>query len=543
MDMSESLEVTERTSLGTKVRLKRNKLIFFALNLLLVVPRALRLYSPVGLAGTAVILLVMFLLTVYKSDAGRPASRNLPLMGVLDVCIFAVQSYQQLRFMFNPDNIERLLSNLNPSIYLLLMVPTIAVGIVFRKILWLGGVGRAAAGAVFILAVFSDGEIPIPHFYGDIKYFFVLYLLCAVGWLILCAIAYYTDPKTLTASMWLSWALLAALFVLCTAATGMVPALAAATRGYIMELSRVGLAWWKVLLAAVALAGGCVAAYDYDNRKMGSDSVVLGAMASGFLLMRILISFYVIFNWILFPVFLAGSLRCLYDEARKAKTLRLIAPVYLPVQLAVLVLADYLMKTGLWMLAILICVYTVVFYATAGKHTTPGYRRFHWLVVLSCPAVLAAGYIWHRCFTLWSLVLIGMMYVVFAFAIVLLEWPHPGNQDSPDTYKWIVCGFMALLCLITLTRYGAKVRVTFIEEDNSAVITVDARGKDNAVTYAEISWSGLTGESSGRERPLLAGETILPIEDEKLTIVVTDAYGVTTTVTDWYPKWRLEAQE
>lgn len=540
--MPETMEETAaKRDIGQYVLLKRNNLIFFALNLFLIVPRILKQYSPVGWVGAAVVLLLMFCLTVHKPEAGRPASRNLPLMGVLDVCILAVLSYQPLMDLLDPEMAEYILSDMEYSnLWFPLMLAALAGSVVLRRHLWLGGLCRAAAGACFIVVLFSDGALPWPYFYNDTEMFFVLYLLGAAGWLILCALAYYADPQSLSGSVWMSWVLLAALFLLCMTETLMIPSLAAAAEEYLFAISSVGLAWWKVLLAAAVLICGSIAVYGYSDHRMGPDSLVLGVMACCLLLLRVLISRYFIFSWVLFPVLLAGSFRCLYNEFRHTKTLRLISPVYLPVQLAALVLAVHLLKTGLWILAILICAYTVVFYATAGKNTTPGYRRFHWLTVLSCPAVLAVGYIWQRCFAVTSIILIGVMYAVFAFTILILNWPHPDKKEGSDVYRWVICGFMTLLCLVTVTRYGTKVQVTFLEEDSLAVITLEARGADNDVSSAAISWSSLTGGSSGREIALSAGENVVPIKDERLTIVVTDSYGITTTVTDWYPKWLLD---
>lgn len=541
--MPETMEATAQINFGMHVRLKRNKLIFFALNLLLVIPWALKRYSPWGWAGAAVILLLMFLFTVHIPDADYAASRSLPFIGFFDVCIWAVLSWQRLVEQFSLDNAAAIFERLEVNPCFILMLAMLVLGIFLQngpRGLWAGGLGRAAAGAFFILLLCSDCMLPRPSFYSGTQGFFVLYLLCSVGWLFLCAAAYYTDPQTQPVSNCLTWLLLAALLILCVTETSLIQPLASAVWEWLLDVPSAGLAWWKVLLAAVVLTGASVAAYDYDGRKMGPDSLVLGILAGGVLLLRILISRYFAFHWVLFLTFLTGSLRCLYNECRQAKTLRFTSSVYLTVQLAVLVLAAQMLKTGLWLLVILLCVYGLVFYATVGKTAAPGYRLFHWLTVLSCPAVLAVGYIWQRCFVKESCIFVLVMYAVFAFAILILSWRHPDQRICPDVYKWILCGFMTVLCLIAATRHGTRVQVTFHKEDCTAVIALEAQGKGNTVASASIRWGRLIGEGSGEERVLSAAETTVPIEDEKLTIVVTDAYGSTTTVTDWYPRWLLE---
>ena len=66
-----------------------------------------------------------------------------------------------------------------------------------------------------------------------------------------------------------------------------------------------------------------------------------------------------------------------------------------------------------------------------------------------------------------------------------------------------------------------------------------SRGGDNEIALAAYYWSDLTGEPLGEEVPLSSGETEIPIQGERLTIVATDTHGARTTVTDWYPGWML----
>ena len=99
---------------------------------------------------------------------------------------------------------------------------------------------------------------------------------------------------------------------------------------------------------------------------------------------------------------------------------------------------------------------------------------------------------------------------------------------------------MALLCLIAAGRYGTEVQVVFQPEDNTASITLEAKGKENEIQSAVCRWSDVTGQVVSGEQVLFAGENVASIQGEKLSIVVTDAFGAETTVTDWYPGWLLE---
>lgn len=546
--MSETTEGAAKSYLSKNVRLKRDKLIFFVLNLLVIMPYAVTLCSPWGCAGAVVILVLLFVWTVALSDNSRPASWNLPVFGFLDACILLGLSYQELIDYFNPDDlvyfIQRMEDRPYPGAVLAAaLVLAVAADVHLRKgplAVWLGMLGRTVAGGALIWALWCGGTLLTPRFLPGMNAFFAFYVLCAMGWCILCAAAYYVDSKSAIRSICLSWLLLAAFFTLCLTEAPLVQLFAGTLEERFLALPDMSFAWWRALSAAAVLTGCAIAVYDYDNHKMGADSLVLGALASGVLLLRILLSWYFAFSFLVFPVFLAGCFRCLYNERRQSKTLRLSSPAYLIAQMAALALAVHLLKTGLWVLTVLICVYAAVFYATAGKNSTAGYRLCHWITILSCPAVLAAGYIWQMRFVRESCVLVGTAYVIFACFILVLSWPHPDDRKSPDIYKWSVCGFMTLLCLMAAARYGSKIQVAFRPEDSTAVITLEARGEDNRIRSAVLSWTSLTGEALSGEIPLSAGENTVPIRGERLIISATDAFGATTTVTDWYPGWLLE---
>ncbi len=111
----------------------------------------------------------------------------------------------------------------------------------------------------------------------------------------------------------------------------------------------------------------------------------------------------------------------------------------------------------------------------------------------SAPAVYAVAYIWHMRFSLDTVIMLALMYAVFAGVMIILHWPHPDKLMVPRGYKVAVCAMMVLLCLIAVGRFGAKVNVEF--DDKAAVIEIGARGKNNSIRSAEYRWSTITGET------------------------------------------------
>ena len=543
--MPENTEGTAKRTLSSKALAMKNKLIFFALNLVCVLPHVAKRYSHWGAGIAAGMLLVLFFLTVLRPGANTPASRNLPFFGLIDAGILLGLFFQDLKLRFTMDNMSSILAlaESRPRCIWLVPVGVVLCVLPFKGILavWMKGLGRTAIGASLLLLLGSDGRLPKPTFFvNGGEAFFFFYLLCAVAWYTLCAVSYAVDEDVQRRDYRLSWLLLGVFCTLCLTETSLVWEMLGPVQMWLLAVPSVGLAWWKAVFAMVVLIGCAVAAYDFDYACMGEDSLVLGTLGGGILLLRVLLSSYFVFSWLVIPVFLVGAFHCLQNEVEQEKTLRLSSPAYLIAQTAALLLAVCLLKRGLWVVATLLVVYGLVFYTVHGKMGTPRRQLCRWLETLSCPVALALGYIWQARFILSSCFLLAAVYGVLAFVIILLLWPHPSGQSCPDGYKLLVCGAMALLCLMTATRYGAKARIAFQPEDGMARIELEARGKDNEIVEAAYHWSGLDGEPRSGEIPLSAGETEIPIGGEKLTVVVTDAHGARTTFTDWYPGWMLE---
>lgn len=517
---------------------KKNGLLFFGLNLLLIGPQIFRKFSLWGAAGAAALLLVLLVLTLKRANDWEPASRDLPLLAVFDLCVLLVLSHAELRGQFGLQNADFLLRGLR-SLGSFWLIPAGAALCLARVEnppllrLWVKALGRTAVGAGLLLMRWSSGSLLV--FYGEGKRLLVMYLLCALVWYLLCTVSFGVEPEGLQRDFWLSRLLLAVFLVLCLLEPVVL-------REFLLRLAdwaREAAAgvWWKTALTAAVLAGSAAAVYEYDRNRMGPDAAVLGILASGAVLLRGLTEWYFAFNGGLLLVFLVGSLFCLFNEAENRKTFGFANLVFLPLQLGALLAAAMLLKRGLWAMVLLLCVYGCLFFVLSGRRTTSKRWLFYWLTLLSCPPAAAAAYLWRMRFLPETMKALGAVYAVLALGMVILHWPHPDRRSAHPNDKRALCVLMALLSLAASARYGTAVQISFQEADYTASITLTARGEENAIRSAGYVWSGALEEPGPAVRRLSAGETVIPIEGEKLTVLVTDAFGASTEVTDWYPGW------
>lgn len=509
--------------------MRKNKLIYFALDLALILPRVVRQFTPLGAGLSALILAAAFFVTVVRSHPSAPAAAGLPVLLFCDVLVLLVLSYPSL--VYDLSRFTQMWS----GIWLVfpLWLPLAGAALSLAPIpepftLWAKGLGWAGLGGYCARLAWANSAAEAG---GGAAV--LLYLLCLGVWYAACAAAHLTGD-TLRRDRWLSRVLLAVFAVLSLAASPLLLDRFAAACRWCRSIPEGGFSWWQVIAATAALAGCAIAACDFPGRRPGADCLVLGGLAGLLLLLRTLVSCYSPVGLAAPVVYLAGLLRCVRNEGAGRRTLSLSSLTYLAAQTGALILALWLLSRGLWPVAAALAVYALVFHALGDKTARPHPLLLDWLLRLSLPAVLAMGYLWRLGFHPGSLLFLAAACGVLALVMVVLQWSNPAGRTGPAGLNWSLCGLMALLSLSVCLRFGADVRLVHIPNDPTVQVEVAARGRDNEVRSAVYCWYDWTGNPLGREQSLGSGVTEMGVAGDRLEITVEDSRGVRTRATGWY---------
>lgn len=520
-------------------------LCFFILNLAIIIPRLVKSFSFLGLVGTIIILLAMFYVVVIRQKSEAAACRDLPVLLFFDVLVYLVTDYKSLLHNFMAAEGGILRGSIGTWPIILLLAGLVICVLMRHKTaaVWWKTLGKTLIGAAIVMQNWSDGEIMDPVFYRGGAYFLALVLLFAVAWFVSCVIAGYADPTTSKRNNRLANILLLVLTLLCTVDMAATYEFTDGLEEAFLAFPTSGLAWWKVLIVLlVLLAATLVAHVEEETAPYQFDSLFFGFAASGLVLLKVLAIAYFSFNWIIFLVFLLSAMRCLRNETKQAKTLKMSNPNFRSVQFAALLVATLLIKSNLWINVIILAVYAWVFYVTRGKNKDGKRGLPFWLGLLLFPVVFAMAYIWQLRFDAKeSILLLLLAFAVAAGAMIILHWPYPDKPEVPKKLKCLLCLFMLVLCLIAMWQRSTRVHIGAAEESGVAEVGILMPNGENKLKSVSYYWSDATGEMIGTEQKTSVSMSLIAmkIRGEKLTVTITDSNGREITRTQWFPAWQI----
>ncbi len=282
------------------------------------VPFVIHNYCLGDSAELFAIMLLSYYLLVMKPQVVATAARDIPLQLFLNICLYLVVSYRSLIDNFGFESIGDRLENLKGMCGVLLLAGLV-VDIFLRIACGSSLSEKTVAGASIILVIWANGKIFEPTWKDGGETLLTVYLLVAVVWFVFCGISCHVDSGTYTRNDWLSNILLILICTVLYNGKWLAQTFIPRAKLYLLSMSTAALAWWKVILSVVVLAGGAIVTFDYQNDTMGADALVLCFAASALIILKVLLANYFAFNWVVFLVFLIGCIGCINNEVRCKK--------------------------------------------------------------------------------------------------------------------------------------------------------------------------------------------------------------------------------
>lgn len=527
---------------------KETKIGLFIANFLLMLPYVAKNHTNIGLITTLVVLVLLFVI-LYKSNNDVPGVVYIPLIILADIAIYIGLHFDVLKKTFNPEYYQYLYKGLEGTDIVLWLyaagITLYVVGLLNgkNKNTWLTSVGCIVILETAIIKLRSNADIKALSFEGYGASLFTWILVLGIVWTVYSQYTALTMPKNRGYYRLAEIILMAVFLTLITAETKYFDGIWSGWASALLELPHTLFAWWKVILVTVVMVIGAYIKVDDSGFGFRVDSYALIIGAELVFSIKLIMCNYFPYCWVLLIALIIGTFKVMInDYSNHKETLHLDAASYVVIQYVVFIAIFFMLKKGLWINLLISIIWGMAFYNELFVKKKSANNHANWYLIIFCIASEVIAWMWQFRFSIETMLMIALIFGGVFITNLIISKKHPASVKAPDSIHWILCIGMIILCLLTMTKYGTKIKFKENQDSANQTVTVvlDARGKNNEISDAYYFWRDKYGRKTSKEIDVIGESSDIHIKDEILTVIITDSHGVRTTSYYWYPHWLIK---
>lgn len=521
---------------------KINQYVLFGFNLVLTF---LFMISHYSLSGILSYLFAMSLLfwSIYRAKTVLPAVSFLPYLFLADMLVFLGVFFSELKGIWNLLHVFSFMA-VPMEIPVLLFVAgtvTMFVGFVMKKRNWITGISLGLLGSSAVFQGWSNGSISRLRFSvsGTGGRLLLAVLLIALAWTVILYIIENTTPKEIGKSIAIGYGIAFVAFLICAERNFLQNHLSG-WQTVLQSWMAVAFRWSVVIPISVLFLGMVAAIYLAEkehDRKLTVDSYALLVGFDFIFIGKLISDLYFSHNWIFLVLSLIGTLYAMNQDCLDRKPFLLDSLSFLALKQGLIVCFVLLLKSGLWWNAAFTLLLLIIFYQIRKKATTKGGLMF-WGLLVGSIGLQALAYALIRSHSKEVFLLLLCILAVGLFAMILLHRGQIGPRGRRQLYSIGICIGLALLCSLTVTKYGIRVQSS-TENQGEVLLFVkqdDVAGESPESAY--YYWRDSFGKRRSENTEWNGSNKKVKIENEVLVVVTKDKKGVTATKVIWYPFWK-----
>ena len=522
---------------GSYVR--TNKLVLLGLNTLFLLQYVIKDFSLLGLGAFMVLSLALFLI-LFKSSDEYPAAAYIPVLLLFDALIYLCIHFSSIVSGF--DMIKHYLGSFKRNSLILFAVGFV-VSIIgnSKKLAILSGIGGIIAVGSVVLGLFSNCMLRGFAITDAGKMLLNLIIWGGAIWIVLIRLIFCSVPEKSKLAVWMGFLL--AVLSIAFLIIGM-PYIASRLDVWsdsIWGLSKGAFAYWKTIIAFV-LSVVCIFLLYFVDGKDGShlsvDTYVVIIIAETIAAIRILLSAFFSYCWILPFLLIIGTIWSMNNDYSGKKTMGLSSIVFNVIQFALFCLTVVFLRSGLWLNVMITVLFVMFLYISFSRNDASA--KVKCIAIEVAIALEAAALMWMLRFSL-----SGLLIIIFAFAVsvavtVVLFAQNPCNIPPSDGALIAICVALFIVCFLPLLKYGTKISKQY-DDEGVQTITITPRGKENEVEQAYYYWRDQYGQIQDERVEIKGNEIHVNSSYEILSVVTVDKYGVMTKAVFWYPHWLIDS--
>jgi len=549
------------------ISVKNNKLIFFGLNILIMLQVLIKYFSIIGLFIFFSEVAVFYYFWVSRKKTRLPISADLTTLAFFDFLVFLSLNYKIIVSGFSIDGVTEFFSLFfDNTIYIKLFLCACVIGFLgmkYTSITWLTGISGAIFGLIAILCCGTDYYDGTFEFYEVTKPFIVLFFICVAIWTAFLTISICIDSSKRKNNIRLGIIMLVTFIILIITSIDIVSRVARDFYTIFFELSTKVLPLWKTLLICFVLIGCSIVILCYnENNKKNSriDAYIVVTIALFVFLTKLTLINYNPYNILLFIILFIVTIVYLNNEIQDRKTFGFTMESLLAIEFVGIIVAIFLFKIGCWACLIISAVCLMLWRSI--DWNVYRYTKYPWYGIITALCIETLALQWKLKFSIPNVLSLLMIYMMGISTVFIINYSYKRventgsvNEGLSDKYmrmtkrhinygmtesvfqiNIIVCTCIMLLCLASIRN---KMEVSFnIDKNNKSVnISTSIKGKRNSIESISYVWMDYRGKTVNDEESIDTSGGNLYIMSDLLKVKAVDNKGVISTYYKWFPYW------
>lgn len=549
------------------ISVKNNKLIFFGLNILIMLQVLIKYFSIIGLFIFFSEVAVFYYFWVSRKKTRLPISADLTTLAFFDFLVFLSLNYKIIVSGFSIDGVTEFFSLFfDNTIYIKLFLCACVIGFLgmkYTSITWLTGISGAIFGLIAILCCGTDYYDGTFEFYEVTKPFIVLFFICVAIWTAFLTISICIDSSKRKNNIRLGIIMLVTFIILIITSIDIVSRVARDFYTIFFELSTKVLPLWKTLLICFVLIGCSIVILCYnENNKKNSriDAYIVVTIALFVFLTKLTLINYNPYNILLFIILFIVTIVYLNNEIQDRKTFGFTMESLLAIEFVGIIVAIFLFKIGCWECLIISAVCLMLWRSI--DWNVYRYTKYPWYGIITALCIETLALQWKLKFSIPNVLSLLMIYMMGISTVFIINYSYKRventgsvNEGLSDKYmrmtkrhinygmtesvfqiNIIVCTCIMLLCLASIRN---KMEVSFnIDKNNKSVnISTSIKGKRNSIESISYVWMDYRGKTVNDEESIDTSGGNLYIMSDLLKVKAVDNKGVISTYYKWFPYW------
>ena len=522
----------------TATSYKKNKLILTLLNLALIAPFIVRHLSIAFGLVVFVALLIQVTGIILKSNEQLCATAFLPVFIFFDVVIFAAG-------LLEPNFRAGILLPGGFAIHSGAWVIPALIGVVlFLFKGWLGDLGGTLLSLSVAFALWGDGSIINPELTPEAKTLLLGTLIVNLIWFILKMFSRTNGNEKEKMNRRLGMLVFVLGAVFCVLFQNFIYVRAGQIGRWMNSFSSVVLPWWKTILLTVVLQLLAFAMYNFDDDCMTADAAVCSAIAWSIVLVKVILSNYFPYSWLVLAVYFVVSFVVLFTLKADGQVMGLREYMLYPALFIVLLLSVAFIRAGLLLNVIFGLFFVLAFYNACRKNGNEKNRTLRWILVLCCIVAGGITFVWLKRYIAANVIMLLAEFVVAAAAVIIVNMRYKAEGEAYSGASVFICIVLALLTLLTVGPKGTRIKFSPDDDGSALTVEITSRGRKNEISSVEYTWDAGVFQG-GEESEQLQGDGSeqsfsLEVLGKSLSVTAVDANGIRTSKSYWLPLWKEE---